>query len=431
MKKIILSESEKNQIKSMYGLITEVDDTVHKKRCYEYNSRVNNPVTANAGDIQKFLKNIGYGITVDFDFGKSSATAFGTFWFGADKGIDSVDKLWKALKNAGNDVGTTSGFGPKMAKVVADKINYIVPTKSNACKSAKMNLTIYDITDYDCRRKINAAWNNSITWWKNKLNEPAFYQKLKRINKWDDATTKKWVQEYKNHISGGMYGPFCLKSGYDQQYIDSPGTIAYATWGDVDGGGVITSNGCKISYNRKYSEESQTDMESTIVHEIQHCLYDVKPMTPHTSWKKVFPKATWGSEGSTEASTKPSYTANEKHGVYANEIKKWENYLSNDKDSYTCEETENSSRINGLKKLLGYKTSQKITVNDFKQFLKEEKFPYNDEQAYWLCLCWVQNGAPDIAVFLDNLDKNVVAKDETDNATTKDNISNIDKTDVA
>ena len=405
MKKIILSELEKNQIKSMYGLITEVDDTVHKKRCYEYNSRVNNPVTANAGDIQKFLKNIGYGITVDFDFGKSSATAFGTFWFGADKGIDSVDKLWKALKNAGNDVGTTSGF-----------------------KSAKMTLTIYDITDYDCRRKIDAAWNNSITWWKNKLNEPAFYQKLKRINKWDDATTKKWIQEYKNHISGGMYGPFCLKSGYDQEYINSSETIAYATWENVDEGGVITASGCKISYNRKYAEESLTDIESTLVHEIQHCLYDVKAMTPHTSWKKVFPKATWGDEGSTSASAKPSYTENEKHGVYSNDIKKWENYLSVDKGSYTCEETENSSRINGLKKLLGYKTSQKITVSDFKKFLKQENFPYNDEQAYWLCLCWVQNGAPDIAVFLDNLDKNVVAKDD---ATTKDDISNINKTDVA
>ena len=430
MKRIILSESEKNQIKSMYGLIKEDDDTIHKKRCYEYNSRVNEPVTANACDIQRFLKNIGYNIVVDCDFGKSSATAFGTFWFGASKGIDSVDKLWKALKNAGYDVGTTSGFGPKMAKVVSDKINYIVPAKSKACKSAKMNLTIYDITDYDCRRKIDTAWNNSKTWWKNKLNEPAFYEKLKRINKWDDATTKKWLTEYKNHLTSGMHGPFCLKSGYDHLYGDSPNTIAYATWGDVDKGGVITANGCKISYNSKFAEDSLTDMESTMVHEIQHCLYDIKPMTPHTSWKKVFPKATWGSEGKTTSNVAPSYTVNEKHGVYANDIKKWENYLSYEDGDYTCEETENSSRINGLKKLLGYKTAQKITVNDFKKFLKEEKFPYNDEQAYWLCICWVKNGAPDIAVFLDNLDKNVVAKDETDNSTTKDNITNIDKDDV-
>ena len=240
-----------------------------------------------------------------------------------------------------------------------------------------------------------------------------------------------------------MHGPFCLKSGYDQEYINSSGTIAYATWGDVDEGGVITASGCKISYNRKYAEESLTDIESTLVHEIQHCLYDVKAMTPHTSWKKVFPKATWGSEGSTSvvifpgvlklfnAPTIPSYTENEKHGVYANDIKKWENYLSGNKGSYTCEETENSSRINGLKKLLGYKTSQKITVSDFKKFLKKENFPYNDEQAFWLCLCWVQNGAPDIAVFLDSLDNNVVAKNETDDATTKDDISNINKTDVA
>ncbi len=414
----------------MYGLITEVDD-IHKKRCYEYNYRENNPVTANACDIQRFFKNIGYNIIVDCDFGDKSATAFGTWYYGSDAGIDTVNKLWKALKNNGHDVGSTSGFGPKMAKVVAERLNFYIPAKAKWCQKQKVNLTIYDITDYDCRRKIDPAWKNSVTWWKNKLNEPAFYQKLKTINKWDDATTKKWLEKYKSYLSNDIKGPFCLKSGYDAHYNSNPNTIAYVTWGNIDGGGVITANGCKLSYNRKYYEESQVDIESTMVHEIQHCLYEVKPMTPHTSWKKVFPKATWGGEGTTASTVKPSYTANEKHGIYANDIKKWEDYLSYENQTYTCEETENSSRINGLKRLLGYKTAQKITVSDFKKFLKEESYPYNDEQAYWLCLCWVKNGAQDIETFLNNLDKNVVAKDETDNATTKDNISNIDKTDVA
>lgn len=430
MKKIILTESEINEIKSMYGLINETDDTLRKKRCYEYNSVIITPMTANAGDIQKFLKNIGYNITVDFNFGNSTATAFGTFYFGGSAGINTVDKLWKALKNKGYDVGATTGFGSKMAKVVAEIINTVAKKKSFECFESGMDLTIYDITDYDCRRKIDDAWRNAKIWWQNKLNEPAFYQKLKNVNKWDDATTKKWITEYKNYMSKNMYGPFCLKKGYEKYYEDNPETIAYATWGNVDRGGIAGGIGCHISYNSKYMGNSIPDIESTFVHEIQHCLYKVKEMTPHTSWKKVFPKATWGSEGSTKLSTKLSYTANEKHGVYANDIKKWEDYLSYDNGKYTCEETENSSRINGLKKLLGYKTTQKITVSDFRKFLKEEKFPYDDDQAFWLCLCWVKNGAPDIAVFLDNLDKNVVAKNKTDDSTTKDNINNIDKTDV-
>ena len=62
MSKIYLTENEKRQIKSMYGLITETDDVI-KKRCYEYRYRVNNKVTANSCDIQRFLKNIGHKIS--------------------------------------------------------------------------------------------------------------------------------------------------------------------------------------------------------------------------------------------------------------------------------------------------------------------------------------------------------------------------------
>jgi hypothetical protein len=430
MRKIILTESEINEIKSMYGLINETDDTLRKKRCYEYNSVYYNPMTANAGDIQRFLKKIGYNITVDFNFGNSTATAFGTFYFGGSAGINTVDKLWKALKNKGYDVGATTGFGPKMAKVVAEIINTVAEKKVEECHSARMNLTIYDITDYDCRRKIDDAWRNAKIWWQNKLNEPAFYQKLKNVNKWDDATTKKWITEYKNHMSKNMYGPFCLKKDYDKFMEDNPNTIAYATWNNVDRGGIAGGIGCKISYNSKYMGESTSEIESTFVHEIQHCLYDVKEMTPHTSWKKVFPKATWGNEGSTQLSTKPSYTANEKYGIYSDDLIIWEVYLEIENGRYICEETENSSRINGLKKLLGYKTTQKITVNDFKKFIEYKKYPYRSSDAYYLVLCWFRNGAQDIATFLDNLDKNVVAKDETDDSTKKDNINNIDKTDV-
>jgi hypothetical protein len=76
------------------------------------------------------------------------------------------------------------------------------------------------------------------------------------------------------------------------------------------------------------------------------------------------------------------------------------------------------------KKLLNYKTNQKITVDDFKKFIENETAPYDDQNAYYIVLCWVYNGMGDIQTFINNLDKYVVAKVDTkNNDNMKDGVS--------
>jgi len=116
--------------------LAESNDAVLKKRCQEYKNRVTTPVTANACDIQKFLINVGHNITNDCDFGNSSATAYATWRYGASEGIKSVDTLWKRMKSAGLDVGSSSGFGPKMAAAIAKEINYQIPRLSKCSTSS-------------------------------------------------------------------------------------------------------------------------------------------------------------------------------------------------------------------------------------------------------------------------------------------------------
>ena len=98
-------------------------------QCDELKKRQQTPVTANAGDIQTFLKNIGYNITVDYTFGDGTATALGTFMYGAPakSGINSVATLWQKMKDSKLDVGTTPGFGLKMATAAANWINTAIP----------------------------------------------------------------------------------------------------------------------------------------------------------------------------------------------------------------------------------------------------------------------------------------------------------------
>jgi hypothetical protein len=73
-----------------------------------------------------------------------------------------------------------------------------------------------------------------------------------------------------------------------------------------------------------------------------------------------------------------------------------------------------------MKNLLGYSTEQKITVSDFKKFIVSETVPYNDENAYFIVLCWLNNGMEDIKTFIDKLDKYVVAKVDNNKDDIKD-----------
>jgi hypothetical protein len=98
-----------------------------KTQCDEYKSRQTTPVTANAGDIQTFLKNIGYNIAIDYAFGDGTATALGNFMYGSKPGINSVATLWEKMKASSLDVGTTPGFGLKMATAAANWINTAIP----------------------------------------------------------------------------------------------------------------------------------------------------------------------------------------------------------------------------------------------------------------------------------------------------------------
>jgi len=77
----------------------------------------------NAGTIQTLLKDFGYNINVDWNFGDETATAVGSFLYGENSKINTVNKLWSKMKNNGLDVGSKTGFGIKMAKSVADQIN--------------------------------------------------------------------------------------------------------------------------------------------------------------------------------------------------------------------------------------------------------------------------------------------------------------------
>jgi hypothetical protein len=125
------------QLKKVGTLIQTATDSKKKinKRCSPYNT-IKIP-RANAGEIQDFLIAIGHNIGRDGLFGNQTATALGTYFYGAKLGINSVSKLQTKL-NVPFD---------KMETTVASKINTIVGNVKSRCNTelTKINKSLSNL----------------------------------------------------------------------------------------------------------------------------------------------------------------------------------------------------------------------------------------------------------------------------------------------
>ena len=337
--------------------------------------------------------------------GYSEIVAWGVFRFRCIDGLfDNIktDVLYsdKLLKNA---------LKNKFCNGELTKTSVLVAYEH---KSTQEELT--KIQDQSCINVIKGPYQNAVNWWKNKLNEPAFYYKLKKLNNYTDLQTKEWIQKYKTYITNSISGPFCPKktSKYYQKNFSDGFAAAH-----LEG----SAGASRIVLNTDYKNIDSKELEGTLVHEIQHALYDLKPMTPSENWKKVFPYKVWVNNDTqnSKTPTPQEKTTISKYGIKQDKLNWWSSELKrhtdpsrSDDTGYVCRETELASRMVKIKFLLGYSTNEKITVSDFKKFIEHEESPYDSTNPYFLVLCWLNNGTPDIQTFLDNLDKYVVAKVE-------------------
>ena len=193
-----------HRMKQMMGIINEdnnshnnlITESIEGKRCWYYKKiaekgydsdyRVPNPYKG-AGDIQDFLIVIGYKISKDWDFGNETATALGTWSYGASKGINTVDKLWTQMNKDGWDVGVTSGFGPKMLKAVADMIVKLCKSLSKTCKVDQQ--TLFDMefkllqpNETDCKNNLDKQFTRAVKYWKTYLGSTEFKERIKNKN---------------------------------------------------------------------------------------------------------------------------------------------------------------------------------------------------------------------------------------------------------
>jgi len=116
-----------NKVRTLIQTATNSKNKINK-RCSPYN--IIKIPRADAGEIQDFLIALGHNIGRDGIFGNQTATALGTYFYGAKLGINSVSQLQIKL-NVSLD---------KMETAVASKINTIVGKVKSGCNTELTNI---------------------------------------------------------------------------------------------------------------------------------------------------------------------------------------------------------------------------------------------------------------------------------------------------
>jgi hypothetical protein len=143
--------------------IAKIENEIKKpnQECNKYKS-IKKP-NDNTKDIQDFLISIGHKIKNDNKFTDETATALGTYFYGHNQGINTVDKLINRLKIDGYVIGKSGGLNEAVSK----KINKIIDNKLKKCYNDNFKRTeeLKKLKSEESKQLkiINSLKNNMVT----------------------------------------------------------------------------------------------------------------------------------------------------------------------------------------------------------------------------------------------------------------------------
>lgn len=123
-----------NKVGTLIQTATSSKSKINKK-CSPYNTI--KTLIADTGAIQDFLIALGHNIGRDGIFGDETATALGTYIYGAKPGINSVSKLYNKLNVPYNQI----------VAAVASKINELIIKVKSGCNTelTKINKSLSNL----------------------------------------------------------------------------------------------------------------------------------------------------------------------------------------------------------------------------------------------------------------------------------------------
>ena len=400
--KIILTESQFNRV------ILKESTNEKYPNCYELDKRkkYTPPVKPNAGDIQKFLQEVGEDIGptgVDYDFGDNSAKAFANFWYKGYKNINTLSQLYDKLKSDGYDVGAKSGkiFGVKMSNIISNLLSkWVVKYSSIWCKAK-----VKEIVDKNensqkefCLNNKDKALGEIKTLWLNWANHPATSEKLSQQFKSQGLNPllflKEYLMSFKYEINSFKSSQLYCRTELEDNKLY--GSVAYQEGDKI----VLNCDTTKIN--------TYEGMKNTLNHEFSHYLeHKVEYINDTEYWKKSLPllKKGWDINKSRSFSQWMLNITNTDElidgniisrfkniGVSKSDLSYWLNEVKNYGEDYNCRQTEKESNLKSIKLYYCKNLYCDLEMKQIKEMLIYKNLPQEVKgDAYQLMMCWATN----------------------------------------
>jgi hypothetical protein len=301
--------------------------------------------------------------------------------------VNDIEKLKTKLNSIGVNFNYVSNYHSMLTNNFLIGEPYLAP---KACSSKWQS-------------QLEKAKNYWIQWLSNPITKNKFLNNWKKVEK--NMTSAKVENIFKKYIDSLKV----LKLYYYDNKSESDPLLkdAYAY--------VNESIPDKIFVN---CSQNDRDPYGTLIHEIQHMLYDIKPLNPEVQIANVFVNS--NTKKSTietffdffKTSNQQSNQSMELRNIEINSKKvgttsdtlKWllrkAKFEENNDPGYACRETEKMSNITSIRKTLGVKPGQNITKEMVLPYIKGEK---NHTDVSWVLYCWALKGFPDLNGMLNKI----------------------------
>jgi hypothetical protein len=271
------------------------------------------------------------------------------------------------------------------------------------------------------KERIKKIFPTAIEFWRNWLNNPITKEKIKKGNNFDDNKIDEVYKQYFNTLNkiNFVYAGLCTEIRYDN------GFYAWVTEGDSNPNVYVS-----LWNNMNRSDEF---IEETLIHEVQHILYFIQPMSPELKIDNCFNVKTKNKVSGLKKIISNLFKFNKKpninlkgiinnFGIDNESAKKVYDFFNLElerekqrgKEGYITNTNENYSRVMELRKKFNINPGENLTISNFKPFIDEllKSTDYNSyfnwlnkhsAGVYYFLLHWAYKGFTDFNMLLNDV----------------------------
>ena len=315
-----------------------------------------------------------------------------------DRVKTAYDSIVSAVSGLGTDktklLNAISTLSANEFKLVLKSFSDKRTGYSNFQDMVNQEFDSYDLEDANKLKEIlkNKRIQSEVRTAKNSFGETFFHDFTMSVDERIDATL-----EY--DILGST-----VDSIFDKYLeIINNATIRYYNGDDDDNAYAFVNSNEPTIINVNCSQNDPAPY-NTLVHEIQHLLYFIKPLNPDIKIENVFgtyANNRTSSTGQTDPSIKNIKQTSQNLGVNEYYLRYFYNVAKLNPE-YSCEHTEKMSNIMAIRSKFNLSPNDKITFEMIKPYMMGNK---DDTDITWLLSCWASKGFPEINQILGRINQ--------------------------